>query len=130
MPSASGEAPKVVLLVEDEPAIVQLLKHQVEMEGFAVMIARNGADAVEAVSRAKLSVVLLDLGLPDMSGFEVLKNLHAMKPEIPVVMVTGVHVEEEARKAFALGAWDYVTKPIDFTYLKNVLRVYSQQVSP
>ena len=120
-------APKIVLVVEDEPSIVQLLKHQIESEGLAVMVARTGEDAVEAASRSKLAVVLLDLGLPDISGFEVLKRLHTLKPEMPIVIVSGVHVEEEARKAFDLGAWDYVTKPIDFRYLKNVLRLYSQQ---
>ena len=123
----NGTAPKIVLVVEDEPAIVEVLKCHLDGEGLAVMVARTGEDALEVAFQARLLVVLLDLGLPDIDGFEILRRLKAAKPQLPVIIVTGMKREEEARRAFDLGAWDYVTKPVDFSYLKNVLRLYSQQ---
>lgn len=117
--------PKIILVVEDEPAIYQLIKMQLESEGYAITGATTGAEAIERVKKAKIFIVLLDLGLPDMSGFEVLRELRAAKPDLQVIVVTGHHEESEGRQAFNLGALDYVTKPIDFVYLKNILLMQS-----
>ncbi len=119
--------PKIILIVDDEAAILEMMKYQLEYEGYAVITEMNGSAVKDIVQNTKLVAVLLDLGLPDLDGFEVLKQIKAVKPSLPVIMVTGNHEEEEARKAFELGAWDYVTKPIDFNYLKNILRMQSPE---
>ena len=124
---AQNSKPKIILVVDDEPAIVQLMKSQLEFEGYAVMTASNGADAIETAKNASIDVVLLDLGLPDMDGFEVLNKIKFFKPNLPIVIVTGNHQESEGRRAFELGAWDYVTKPVDFKYLKNILLIQDQE---
>ena len=119
--------PKIILVVDDEPSILEMMKYQLEYEGYAVIAENSGQAAIDAVKRTQLAAVLLDLGLPDLDGFEVLKKIKEEKPSLPVIMVTGTHEESEARKAFDLGAWDYVTKPIDFNYLKNILRMQSSE---
>jgi DNA-binding response OmpR family regulator len=119
--------PKIILIVDDEPVILEMMKYQLEYEGFAVITEKSGHAVKDIVQNTKLAAVLLDLGLPDMDGFEVLKNIKMVKPLLAVIMVTGNHEEEEARKAFDLGAWDYVTKPIDFNYLKNILRMQAPE---
>ena len=119
--------PKIILVVDDEASILEVIKFQLEYEGYAVITEKTGEAAVEVVKNAEVVAVLLDLGLPDISGFEVLKKIKILKPSLPVIMVTGRHEESEGRKAFELGAWDYVTKPIDFNYLKNILRLQSSE---
>ena len=113
--------PKIVLVVDDEPGIQQLIKFELESGEYAVLTAGNGREAIETVTNSKIFAVLLDLGLPGMSGFDVLQEIKKIKPSLSVVIVTGLHDEAEARKAFELGAVDYVTKPIDFNYLNKIL---------
>ena len=125
--SESDQTPKIILIVDDEAMILEMMKYQLEYEGYAVITEKTGGGAVELVKNTKLTAVLLDLGLQDMDGFEVLKKMREIKPTLVVIMVTGRHEESEARKAFEFGAWDYVTKPIDFNYLKNILRMQSPE---
>lgn len=119
--------PNIVLLVDDELSVLKVIKSQLEYEGYAVLTEQNGEAAIETARNTKLMAVLLDLGLQGMGGFEVLEKLKKIKPGLPVMIVTGSHSEPEARRAFELGAWDYITKPIDFKYLKNVLLIQSKQ---
>ena len=119
--------PNTVLLVDDEKAILQVMKAQLEIEGYAVLTEQTGEDAVEKVKTTKLLAVLLDLNLKEISGLEVLKQIVSIAPLLPVIMVTGSHDEAEAHKALELGAWEYITKPIDFQYLKSILLTQSQQ---
>ena len=117
----SIELPKIVLVVDDDTTILRLMKAQLEVEGYSVICESTGDRSVEAVKNTKLLAVLLDLHLAEEDGLDVLKRIKEMKPLLPIIMVTGSHDEVEARKAFEAGAWDYVTKPIDFAYLKNIL---------
>lgn len=114
------------MIVEDEPDIFKLMKFLLEQEGYSVQGKTSGKEAVEYISHEQPRLVLLDLGLPDMSGFDVLKSIKNMKPDLPVVIVTGNHRETEARMAMELGAADYVTKPFDFNYLKNLLLFFRE----
>lgn len=120
MPEMPGP-PKIILVVDDDAAIVKMLRLQLEKEGHASLAASTGKEAVEIAATTGLAMVLLDLGLPDMPGFDVLAAIKKLKPGLSVIIVTGNHQESEARKAFELGALDYVTKPIDMPYLKNSL---------
>lgn len=112
---------KLVLIADDDAAILELMKNYLESEGYSVLTEKTGGGLLSAVRRVKPRVVLLDLGLPDADGFEILPKIKAQHPDLPVIIVTGRHEESEARKAFSLGAWDYVTKPLDFRYLLNLL---------
>ena len=125
--SNAAELPKIILLVDDDLAILKMMKSMLEMDGYTVLAESSGARGFEVAKNTKLLAVLLDLHIGSEDGFEVLKRIKAMKPALPVIMVTGNHDEAEGRKAFELGAWDYVTKPIDFNYLKNILLLQSPE---
>jgi signal transduction histidine kinase/DNA-binding response OmpR family regulator len=106
------EPGQTVLVVDDEPSIRRFLRHILEVEGFLVMEARTGEDAVSIARREKPAIVLLDLVLPDIDGFEVLGRLkqHSTTRHIPVIILSIIEDEE---RCFRLGASDYLPKPID-----------------
>ena len=122
-PESSG---KKILIVDDDENVLKVMQAQLEFGGFQVFTAKNAHGMLLAVSQSDYHAVLLDLGLPDMDGLEALKKLKSFKSSLPVIIVTGNHEEEKGRQAMALGAWDYVTKPIDFKYLRNILLIQSQ----
>jgi DNA-binding response OmpR family regulator len=100
-----------VLVVEDEPGTRALVRRVLEREGIAVAEAASGAAAVEQLRREPVDVVLLDLGLPDASGLEVLQALRAIDPTVAVVMVTASDSEADRVRGLVSGADDYVVKP-------------------
>lgn len=112
---------KSVLLVDDDRDVLEVTKLFFQMEGFQVLTADNGLAFIQSVQQGCPHAVFLDLGLPDMDGLEALKQVRALQPGLPVIVVTGCHEESRGRQAIELGAWDYVTKPVDLKYLKNML---------
>lgn len=106
------EPGQTVLVVDDEPSIRRFLRHILESDGFLVMEARTGNDAVTMTERELPSLVLLDLVLPDIDGFEVLSRLKEKEStkDIPVIILS---IIEDGDKCFRLGASDYLPKPIN-----------------
>jgi len=109
---------KKVLVVDDEEHILKAVKVVLEGEGHEVIVAENGAMALLKIKEYAPALVLLDMMMPGLSGIETLKCIKALFKDIPVVMVTAVRDEKEAKEAIGAGAYDYITKPIDFNYLK------------
>jgi CheY-like chemotaxis protein len=109
-----------ILVVDDEPEIVRVVVKIMESRGHEVATAKDGPTALERVHENPPNVVILDLNLPNMDGFEVCKRLKS-NPDtkhIPVVMLTAAYVRvEDAERGTALGADEYVTKP----FLREVL---------
>ncbi len=118
---------KTLLVVDDEPGVLGLMKRRLEMSGYPVVTAETGHEALDAIRSVAekrhlpIAAVLLDLALRDMNGLEVLRQMKQIQPSLPVIMVTGSHDEEEARQAMQAGALEYLTKPVSFDYLLNVL---------
>ncbi len=110
-----------ILILDDNPAVREVLKRHLENKGYTVLAVATGAEALEIAEIPSFKIVLLDLGLKDMPGMEVLKRLKQKRPEIAIIVVTGCHEEEEAKRAFELGALDYITKPVDFNSLFRVI---------
>lgn len=111
--SEAGLQPgQTVLVVDDEPSIRRFLRHILEAEGLLVMEARTGEDAVAMAMRERPAIVLLDLVLPDIDGFEVLSRLKQQSAtrNIPVIILSIIEDEE---RCFRLGASGYLPKPID-----------------
>ena len=104
---------KRVLVVDDEPNIVMSLRFLMEREGFAVEVAPTGKAAVEALGRAPADLVLLDVMIPELDGFEVCQRIRANPAwaATQIMMLTAKGREVERDKGLALGADDYVTKP-------------------
>jgi two-component system KDP operon response regulator KdpE len=110
-----------VLVVDDEPAIRRLLRTTLAAQGWRVVEAANGAEALDAVAGAAPDVVLLDLGLPDLDGMEVLRRLRTGSA-VPVVVLTAREDEQAKVAALDGGADDYVTKPFGTAELVARLR--------
>lgn len=107
---------KRILVVDDEPDIVTLIKSRLEANGYEVVSAYNGKDGIEKAEETKPDMILLDLMMPIMDGYEAgqkLKENPATK-EIPIILFTAASAEEVAKKgAETIEAIDYVVKPFD-----------------
>jgi DNA-binding response OmpR family regulator len=101
----------VVLVVEDEPAIADLLRMYLSREGFQVLVETEGQDALKAVEDHRPSCILLDVGLPGMDGIEVCRQLRAEQDWTPVLFCTARDDEVDRVLGLELGADDYITKP-------------------
>ena len=114
---------KRILVVDDEPDIVALVAYHLAKAGFRVSTATNGLDAVEQARNEQPSLIVLDLMLPGMSGFEVLEEIRREQStgDIAVLMLTARKDEPDRVRGFSLGADDYLTKP--FSPAELVLRV-------
>jgi two-component system OmpR family response regulator len=103
--------PIKVLVVDDEPNIRDLLSTSLKFNGFAVYAVGNGNDAVVAAEKGKPDIILLDVMLPDMSGFAVTKKLRSMDIDIPVLFLTARDETEDKITGLTVGGDDYLTKP-------------------
>jgi DNA-binding response OmpR family regulator len=99
-----------ILVVDDERKIRDLVRSYLEMEGYTVLIADTGARALEAASRSDPDLVVLDLGLPDLSGEEVARTLRTGS-NVPIIMLTAKAGEDDRVAGLRLGADDYLAKP-------------------
>lgn len=110
-----------VMVIDDIADIQNLLRDFLESEGYTVEAFGDAADALIRLAEFRPHVILLDILMPGLSGISALQRIRAKYPDVEVIMVTGVGDEQVAKQALGLGAFDYVTKPIDFTYLKWAL---------
>ena len=99
-----------VILVEDEPAIADTVIYALESEGFAVYWAKSGLAAIEQIRQTVPDLVILDIGLPDINGFDVFRQLRAFS-EVAVIFLTARNVEIDRVTGLEMGADDYVVKP-------------------
>jgi putative two-component system response regulator len=99
------------LIVDDEPRLRQVMVHLMRADGFQCVEAGNGLEALEQLTKYSVALVLSDLRMPKMGGFELLRELRARYPDIAVVMITAVADAEIAVSCLAIGASDYVVKP-------------------
>ena len=110
-----------ILIVDDEPAIRRLLESIVARGGHEAVLAETGRQAIAAVAAGQADAVLLDLGLPDLDGLEVIGAIRA-RHALPIIVVTAREATSEKIAALDLGADDYVTKPFDADELLARLR--------
>ena len=110
-----------VLIVDDERSIVDILKYNLEKDGMKVVSAYDGAEGLRLARSEDPDVILLDVMLPEMDGFEVCRTLRAEGNNVPIIMITAR--EEETDKVFGLelGADDYITKPFSMRELMSML---------
>lgn len=110
-----------ILVIDDDRAVARLLVASLGQEGHTVRSALTSDEGLELATSFQPDLVLLDVGLPDMSGLEVLKRIRTITPAVAVIMVTANTDPQRARKALELGALAYVDKPFDVAYLKRVV---------
>ena len=111
----NGEAGKTILLADDEPGILILLKTLCEGMGYRTIEASNGVKAVEMTVRLLPDLAIMDGTMPVKSGFEAIQELksNALTDHIPIIMLTGLQTREDRLKGIAAGANDFLTKPVD-----------------
>ncbi len=120
--SGSGMCAKI-LVVDDESGIVSTLKMSLESDGFKVIVAYTGDEAIRKARREAPDLILLDIMLPDVTGYEICNKIKKdpLTKSIPIIMLTGMG--EAGRTAgLELGADDYITKPFDINELKGKIR--------
>ena len=112
--------PSQVLLVEDDLEMPEVLAGLLQEANISLVHAANGAQALREVRNAPIDLVLLDLGLPDMSGFEVLRQIKEKSETqgIPVMVLTAWNSTKDKLRGFELGATDYLTKPFETAELR------------
>ena len=106
-------AHETILVVDDEPAIVQVIRERLEREGFGVRAADSGDAALHAVAEGSPDLIILDLMLPDQDGFEILRHLRHGGDDVPVIILTARDDDVDVVVGLELGADDYVAKPFN-----------------
>ncbi len=115
-----------ILVIDDQPINVQLLKRKLEREGLQVIAAYSGREGLDSIQKTKPDLILLDVMMPDMDGIEVCQRLQASEEtrSIPVIFITARTTKESKLEGLAVGAVDYITKPIDLD--ETLARVQTQ----
>jgi two-component system copper resistance phosphate regulon response regulator CusR len=113
-----------ILVIEDEPRILEFLARGLEAEGFSVLGARDGQEGLRLAEKAACDLVILDLLLPRLDGLSVLRALETARPDLPVVIVSARADLKTQLNGFELGARDYLTKPFSLDELLARVRVH------
>ena len=117
-----------ILLVDDEDSVQKLLAYPLEREGFRVLQARDGEEALERFASEEVDLVVLDLMLPKLDGLEVCKRLRALS-EVPIIMFTARDDELDKVLGLELGADDYITKPFSIREFRSRVRALLRRAS-
>ena len=115
--------PKTILIADDDPTIIKLLQVNLEMEGYAVVCAFDGQDAVEKAEAQRPDLVLLDIMMPRMDGWaarEALAGIPGLR-ETPVIFLSARAQQTDLRRGYEAGVAEYVTKPFDPTELLEII---------
>ena len=118
-----------ILVVDDEPDVAELFRQRFRREArqgtYVMHFAASGEEALAKLDngiRPQLIVILSDINMPGMDGLELLREIKARRPDLPVMMVTAYGDDERRRQAGAHGAAEFITKPVDFEMLKQQLQ--------
>jgi DNA-binding response OmpR family regulator len=109
--------PSKILIVEDDPTILRVVKDNFITRGYRVQVARDGEEGLEAALNGRPDLILLDIMLPKINGFEICRAIRAEKLEMPILMLTAKGQEEDIVRGLELGADDYITKPFSMREL-------------
>lgn len=111
-----------ILLVDDEKQFVDTLAERLAMRGFSARVAYDGPQALKAVEEPT-DVIVLDLRMPGMDGFEVLHSVKKSNPQVQVIILTGHGGDAEEQTAYRMGAYNFLKKPMDIDELLNSIRM-------
>jgi two-component system, OmpR family, phosphate regulon sensor histidine kinase PhoR len=121
---------QTILLVDDEKVVREGCRRAFAAEGFRVLVAVNGQEAVEALAREPVDVVLCDLRMPVMGAFGVLEQVIEQHPEVPLIIITGKGTIANAVECMRRGAYDFVTKPFRIYDLIAVVKRAINKLPP
>lgn len=118
-----------ILVVDDEVEILRVLQRSLLAHGYEVFMAQSGEEALDAISRHRLDLILLDLGLPGMSGLEICRRVRA-ESNLPIIVLSVKDAERDKVMALDLGADDYVPKPFGIDEVLARIRVALRHAAP
>ncbi|MCD8015232.1 MAG: response regulator transcription factor [Lachnospiraceae bacterium] len=110
-----------IMVVEDDKSTARLMQTVLTYEGYAVILAGNGEEALEIMDRQQIDLIILDIMMPKMDGYEFTETLRSVDEHTPILMVTAKQLPEDKCKGFLVGTDDYMVKPVN--YKEMVLRV-------
>ena len=112
-----------ILIIEDDPSLVKLLRTTLELAGYEVHAVRCGTTALDCATEIHPDLVILDLGLPDMNGYDVCRKLHQPSSGTPplILILSGLDMPADQRMGFECGADAYLTKPADLSELRKMV---------
>ena len=113
-----------VLIIEDDPALMRGLKDNFEAQQYRVQVARDGREGLSAALASPPDLLVLDIMLPKLNGYEICRALRAKRMEMPIIMLTAKGQEEDIIRGLELGADDYVTKPFSIRELLARARAF------
>jgi DNA-binding response OmpR family regulator len=120
---------KTIFVIEDDISILRGLKDNLEFEGYAVLTETNGEKGLKLALEKNPDLILLDIMLPGMNGYEICRKLKNEKPELPIIMITARGSEMDKVSGLDIGAYDYVTKPFSIPELLARIRAVLRRTS-
>ncbi len=121
-PKRTSAMSEKILIVDDEPSNRNILGQELTHEGYSVLAASDGREALRKVESSRPDLIILDYMMPDLSGLEVLKELRKRENDTPVVMITAYGTMERAVEAMKEGAYDFITRPFEPDHIALVVR--------
>ncbi|MDP2060527.1 MAG: response regulator, partial [Flavobacteriaceae bacterium] len=119
---------KAILVVEDDPNILMGLEDNLNLEGYHVLTATNGILGLKTALEKEIDLLILDIMLPGINGYEICRKVKAEKPELPVIMLTARGSEMDKVAGLDIGADDYMTKPFSLPELLARIRTAFRRV--
>jgi DNA-binding response OmpR family regulator len=129
MPLVDGSRPRRVLVVDDDPHIVELIVTRLEIAGFETRVARNGVEAIQRLGEFRPEAMVLDINMPVLDGFGVLAHMKAqgLSAKTPTMVLTARNNAGDVAKAVEMGARDFLSKPFnDMQLLQRVGRLLAR----
>lgn len=118
---------KTILIVDDENDILEIIAEYAKQEGYTTILARNGESALKSFEENSIDLIILDIMLPDLNGYEVAERVRKIE-NVPIIMLSAKSQEEDKLKGFELGIVDYVTKPFSPRELMARIKVNLNKV--
>ncbi len=110
-----------ILVVDDEVEVLKILEKVLTENGYNVLKAQNGTEALRIARKNNIKLALLDIKLPKMNGIELLGRFKKINPDLIVIMITAFGTLKTAIEAMKLGAYDYITKPFDLNFIVSIV---------
>lgn len=119
---------KVILVVDDTPTNYQLIKTALRNTGVLTILAENGLDAVEECKKdQQIDLVLMDIRMPIMDGYEATRKIRQIKPDLPIIAQTSYAMQGDREQSIKAGCNDYISKPISLEDLRTMISYYLEK---
>lgn len=119
-----------ILVVDDESAVRDFFERLLKMKGFGARLANSGQEALEIIANDNIHVIIIDIFMPEMDGFELLDRVKKQYPKIAAIMMTGMNDSEMIRKATLHGADEYISKPFKREELSMIIERAIWKIMP